>query len=171
MPILILISVAHAGILELDENKIEDGFITQDNVTYRILDDRVFTIKYLNNGFAEYRRIIVENFDEVQDLEERISNVFGKVSQLDQQVDELKNQIAGMEGEKTELLAELKALEEERDIYKSELDELEAKRNELENTLTGNFLVSPQAYQVGLAIFVIILVATIIIKTRQYTMK
>jgi len=169
--VLFLISVAHAGVLDLDESNIEDGFLTQDGVTYRILDDREFTIKYLENGFLKYRRIIVENFDEIRKLEKRIKEVFLAVDNLNYQIEDMKNQISRLEGDKTETLALLVSLEEERDKYKAELDELEVRKNELENTITGNFLLSPLTYQLGITVFIIILVATIIIKGREYLVK
>ena len=169
--VLFLVSIAHAGVLDLDENNIKDGLLTQDGITYRVLDDREFTITYLNNGFVQYRRIIIENFDEVQRLEERIQEVFLSVDHLNYQIETLKNQISDMEDEKTEAKALLASLEEERDLYKAELDELESRKNELENTITGNFLFSPQNYQIGMAVFIILVVATIIVKSREYVVK
>lgn len=169
--VLFLISVAHAGVLDLDENNIKDGLLTQDGVTYRILDDKEFTIKYLNNGFVNYRRIIVENFDEVKKLEARIKDVFLAVDNLNYQIEDMKKEISRLEGNKTEAMNLLASLEGERNRYKTELDELEAEKSELENKITGNFLVSPQGYQIGIAVFIIILVATVIVKSREFLMK
>jgi TolA-binding protein len=171
IPILFMIGVAQAGVLNLDENKISDGFLTQDGVTYKILDDREFTVNYLDNGFTSYRRIIVENFDELQALEDRINAVFSKVDQLNVQIEDVEKQIAEMGDEKSLLIAELEALKNERDQYKAELSALEAQKNELENTITSNFVVAPQTYQIGVALFILIVVVTILIKTRQYVTK
>ncbi len=171
LTILFMIGVAQAGVLDLDKSKIDDGFLTQDGVTYKILDDREFTVNYLDNGFTSYRRIIVENFNEMQALEERINNVFSRVDQLNVQIEAVEKQISEMGDEKSELLAELDELKMERDEYKAELEVLEAQKTELENTITGNFIVSPQTYQIGVALFILIIVVAILIKTRQYITK
>jgi cell division protein FtsB len=168
---LLLVSIAHAGILDLDANNIKDGSLTQNGITYRILDDREFTIKYLDNGFMQYRRVIVENLDEIKSLEARIKEVFSKVDDLNYQIDILKEQIAATNEEKSSSLALLTSLEEQRDMYKAELDKLNAEKSKLENKITGNFLFSPQGFQIGVAVFIIILVATIIVKAWQFFMK
>ena len=168
---LFLVGVAHAGILNLDENNIKDDFLTQDGITYRILDDRIFTIDYINDGFIQYRRVIVENYDEVISLEKRIRNVFLAIDHLNAQIKNLETQTTEAEEEKAAIQSELESLKQERDMYKAELDELTARKNELENSLTGNLLVSPQTYQVGMAVFILLVVATIIVKARQYMQK
>ena len=169
--VLFLVSITHAGILDLDENNIKGGSLTQNGTTYRILDDREFTIKYLDNGFMQYRRVIVENLEEIKSLEARIKEVFSAVDNLNYQIDSLKEQIAATNEEKSSSLALLTSLEEQRDMYKAEMDKLNAEKSKLENKITGNFLVSPQGFQIGIAIFIIILVATIVVKGRELMTK
>lgn len=166
--LFLLASISQAKILDLDENNIQKDYVIQDDVTYRIISDQEFFVMYLDNGFSNYRRIVVEELNSIEEVELIIEEIKKEINVLNRKIDELDDKIVTLTEEKEKAQAVLDLLKKQKSLLEEELAMLEALKQELDNSISGMMLISPDGYRLGIIVIIILLVLAIIIKGREF---
>ncbi|MEM7819600.1 MAG: hypothetical protein QXD48_02115 [Candidatus Aenigmatarchaeota archaeon] len=164
--ILMVSSVASARIIDLNENNIVNGAISQNGSLYKVL---FATETFSNNLF--FKRIIVENETKIIELQNEINNLRSKINGLQNEINALENKTIELNEIRKNNEMVLENLKTQREFYENLIVSLESQKNELENKLTSNVVISPTAYRIGIIVFAILIVILILLKINDIFFK
>lgn len=168
LALFLLASITQAKILDLDENNIDGEYLIQDNTTYRILSDQKLFVLYLDNGFSNYRRIVVEELNSIEEVESAIEDIKSEINELNKKIDELDDTLVSLNEEKDKALAVLDLMKKQKMVLEEYLAGLEMVKQDMENSISGSMLISPNSYRLGIIVIIILLILTVVIRGRKF---
>lgn len=189
-----LAGMTRANTLNLNLTRINGSFVKQGDTTYRILDDTRISLN-TGNGYYEYRRLIIENYSAIKNMEQQIiktaneinlseneiKGIEAKFKDLNETYDNLVNanqtvdeQIHYYEREINQKTEKLVSLQEEltriqEDIKKVEKTNLNLAENnqKMQNRLTGNVVVSTSLFRIGIVILALFTITAAFLKGKE----
>jgi SMC interacting uncharacterized protein involved in chromosome segregation len=157
-------------VLSLNESNIKNGTIAESGTVYSILSDIVDYVDY--DGIKiSYRRIIVENLSEIEALSSRIRSLGLEIKALDEKIANQKILVYNLDKNGAASLGTLKMLEDQSNALKEGIAELRKNETALQNTIAGNTILSQSDFRIAVGVFIIILVAAVIMKSREALAK
>lgn len=97
----------------------------------------------------------------LEELEEAAVELNATLGKAEGTLGILEKQKAGMEAKVTELDGQISALEEE-------ITGLEGKKEKLESDISANVILSPGTYRIAVAVFIILILAAVVVKGRDF---
>lgn len=127
------------------------SFVIEDQTKLAMLQERLQKLKD-EKASAEAK---IEELQEMSmELNETLSKAEGTLDILERQKDEMESRVS-------ELDAEIAGLEKE-------IASLEGKKESLESEISANIVVSPNAYRLSVGFFIILLLAVVVVKGKDF---
>ncbi len=143
-----------------------DNYMIQDGSTYKILNE--ITSSYIS---GQVRYIVAENQTEINDLEftERELNFSASKAIYESARLERENNATARSIEDNRVM--LSSTETQRNETRQLLAAVEGKKIRLENTLNSSVLLNPGSYNIGAAIFIILIILAVTMKSRSILLR
>ena len=144
-----------------------DNYMIQDGSTYKILNE--ITSSYISGGLVKY--IVAENQTEINNLEfmERELNFSASKAIYESVRLDRENNSTARTIESSKIM--LSKTETNRNETRQLLAAVEGKKTRLENTLNSSVLLNPGSYNIGTAIFIILIIIAVTMKSRSILLK
>jgi hypothetical protein len=147
-----------------------DDFILSDESAYKVLNEITSTYKVRGSTFL-VKYIVLENVTEINELESKEYDLNFSIERAVFEGKKLENENRDMGKLEEKYVATLSELETQRNATREFLSVIESKKARLEGMLNSAMLISPVSYNAGVAVFIIILILTITMKSRQMLLR
>lgn len=159
-------SVTHAKIIDLDEKNMFGDMLFQDGTLYKVL---YYTETYFNGNAL--KRIVVENTNEITRSDEKIIFLNNEISNLTEKIVKLEEEAEELKNSRDKQIEVVNLLEKQKELAESQLNALINERNELENRITGNIIMSPNSYRIGIVVIIVLISAVVVFKGMEFSKK
>ena len=147
-----------------------DSFIIQDGSAYKILNE--ITSSYAPRGTLDFvNYIIFENQTLIDQLEAKEREMNFSVSRASFESARLEVENIQTSGNIEKKSAALLVSEAERNSTRDLLGAIEAKKSRLEGVINSSVLLSGGTYNISAAIFIVLVILTITMKSRSMLLK
>lgn len=147
----------------------EEKFIIENETAYKVLNEVTSGYASENNGFIKY--VIAENQVEINTLESKEYDLNFSISRAGFESKKLEKDNAEKEAKIINNTAVLSGIEAERNQTKSLLAQVESKKNRLEGIINSSVLMPIGSYNAGMAIFIVLLLLALTMKSRSMLLK
>ncbi len=174
---LVIAQIAVGQALQLENYTINNTHVVSKGSVYEILakTETFFDGKSLKS-------LVIEDQTKIQMLQVRLDSLRKEKAAAEAKLEELEEaavelnatlgkaegtlgilekQKAGMEAKITELDGQISALEKE-------ITSLEGQKEKLENDISANIILSPGSYRIAVAAFIILILAAVVVKGRDF---
>ncbi len=159
--LLLFSSIAYAGVLPLDEKNIANGKVVQDGNIYNIV---YYTETYLFDG-SIIKRIIVENENEIEILENETTALFSSIGEIDKEFAALSANISEVNEKRQNVAEAMELINKQNEIIRNNTAQLQEKKSKVDSVLTSNVAMSPLAFRAALIVFILLLILVIAART------
>jgi hypothetical protein len=159
--ILFLSGTAYADVLPLDEKNIANGKVVQDGNIYNIV---FYTETYLFDG-SIIKRIIVENENEINALENETATLFASIGETNKEFTALNANASEINEKRKNVAAAMELINKENEMVRNNTAQLQEKKGKVDSVLTGNVAMAPLAFRAALIIFILLVILVIAART------
>ncbi len=154
-------SIVYAGVLPLDEKNIANGKVLQNGNVYNIV---YYTETYLFDG-SIIKRIVVENENEINALENDTTALFSGISEIDKEFAAVNANVSEINEKRRNIAAAMGLINKDNEVIRNDTAQFQEKKSKVDSVLTGNVVMPPLAFRAALIIFILLLIFVIAART------
>ncbi len=174
---LVIAQIAVGQALQLENYTINNTHVVSKGSVYEIV---VKTETFFDG--ASLKRLVVEDQTKIQMLQAKLDSLKeekaaaeAKLEELEEAAAELTATLGKAEGtlgilekQKADMEARITELDGQISALEKDITSLEGKQEKLENDISANIILSPGTYRIAIAVFIILILAAVVVKGRDF---